>query len=526
MPRTICHPAVIDDYLNDILSPEDEASLEQHLNDCLTCRDAMSTAAGSGDDWTTITAALRPDELDEGGQTVADQLLWPLTLLGPTDDPRMLGRIGPFEVSACVGVGGMGVVFKARDPALDRYVAVKVLSPQLAASETARSRFEREAKAAAAVVHDNVIAVHQVSEYQGLPYLVMPYLPGPSLEERLRREGPMAPVEALRIARQVAAGLKAAHAQGLIHRDIKPANILLSGDTERAMLTDFGLARAVDDATITRAGALAGTPQFMAPEQARGETIDERSDLFSLGALLFAMLTGHPPVPDASGAETVRKVGSVPPPRLSDVLDDVPRPLEKAVAALHRFQPEQRLPTAARAESMLEVLVGSASPHPLRPRKTPAQPSSRQTIFQRINPGMRSGNQVVLTALLTCLLLIASVGFWQSQSADDANPSQQDSTIQTDLVASSIQQSERGQTVVKDGSNTLGVSTEPFVGSSASDATMLQPSDNEPAQIDRPQDPDDPVLPQVNTPLEDVEGIALDKLLQSIGDQMDRLENR
>lgn len=380
-----CRSDNILSYLADRLSPQDETALERHLEACECCRRTMAEAAGSDADWESISTALRCDELDDDAPLRAAPA-WPLTLLGPTDDPRMLGRIGPFEVSGCVGVGGMGVVFKARDPALDRFVAVKVLSPQLAASETARTRFAREAKAAAAVVHDNVIAVHQVAEYRGLPYLVMPYLPGPSLEDRLRIHGPMSPVEVLRVARQVADGLQAAHDQGLIHRDIKPANILLSGETERAVITDFGLARAADDATLTRSGALAGTPQFMAPEQARGEPTDARSDLFSLGALMFAMLTGRPPVAELSGSETVRKVGHQPPPKLSTVMLDVPRWLAVLVESLHAFDSQRRLPSAAVAGREILNAMPNASSAPLKRRDSVAESenrSARRTALRR-----------------------------------------------------------------------------------------------------------------------------------------------
>lgn len=374
MTIPVCNPSLLVDYLEDRLSPQKETAVEEHLSNCDNCRHQISASAGSGDDWTKITGALRADEFDSLATEDSPQPQWPLKLLGPTDDPHMLGRIGPFEVSGCVGVGGMGVVFKARDPALDRYVAVKVLAPHLAASHTARARFAREAKAAAAVVHDNVIALHQVSEYQGLPYLVMPYLPGPSLEHRLQRKGKLAPVEALRIARQVAAGLAAAHEQGLIHRDIKPANIMLSGDTERAVITDFGLARAADDATLTQSGTLAGTPQYMAPEQARGDHTDAQSDLFSLGSVLFAMLTGEPPVPLLSGSETIRKVSQEAPPRIEDCLERVPRALRKAVGRLHSFDPKHRVANAAEAEWLLRAAMSNAQTEPLKPISTTPKP--------------------------------------------------------------------------------------------------------------------------------------------------------
>src|SRR5262249_48641709 len=148
-----------------------------------------------------------------------------------------------------------------------------------------------EGRAAAAVSHEHIVAIHGVDEANGLPYLVMEYVSGISLQERLDRSGPLETKEILRIGMQVASGLAAAHAQGLIHRDIKPANILLENGFERVKITDFGLARAVDDASLTQSGVLAGTPMYMAPEQARGEALDHRADLFSLGSVLYALCT-------------------------------------------------------------------------------------------------------------------------------------------------------------------------------------------------------------------------------------------
>src|SRR5215472_18420835 len=186
----------------------------------------------------------------------------------------------------------MGIVLKAFEPALHRPVAIKVLAPALAGSATARRRFTREAQAAAAVSHDHVVTVHGVSEAEGLPYLVMQYVAGESLQQRLDRTGPLEVAEVVRIGLQAASGLAAAHAQGLIHRDVKPANILLEGGLARVKITDFGLARTADDVGLTQAGVVAGTPEYMAPEQARGEQVDSGADLFSLGSVLYACCTG------------------------------------------------------------------------------------------------------------------------------------------------------------------------------------------------------------------------------------------
>src|SRR5262249_28357095 len=159
----------------------------------------------------------------------------------------------------------------------------------------ARRRFTREAQAAAAVTHEHVVTIHGVEEAHDPPYIVMQYVSGLSLQERLDRDGPLELKEILRIGSQAPRGLAAAHAQGVIHRDIKPANILLENGIERVKITDFGLARTLDDASLTQSGVIAGTPQYMAPEQANGEAIDHRADLFSLGSVVYALCTGRPP---------------------------------------------------------------------------------------------------------------------------------------------------------------------------------------------------------------------------------------
>ena len=205
-----------------------------------------------------------------------------LDFLKPSEDPDVLGCLGQYEITEVIGRGGMGVALKARDTRLDRIVAIKVLAPELASNPTARRRFLREAKAAAAVSHDHVVTVHAV-EPGDLPYLAMEYIDGHSLQQKIDREGPLPVQEILRIGMQTARGLAAAHAQGLIHHDIKPANILLQNGIERVQITDFGLARAIDDVTITRSGEVRGTPHYMSPQQAQGQPTDPRSDLFSLG---------------------------------------------------------------------------------------------------------------------------------------------------------------------------------------------------------------------------------------------------
>ena len=194
-----------------------------------------------------------------------------------------LGRLGDYEIVEIVAAGGMGIILKALDIRLNRIVALKVLAPVLAADARARQRFLREARAVAAIHHDHVVGIYAVGEANELPFLAMEFVEGESLAQRLKRDGRLPVEQAIRIGREVATGLAAAHARGIIHRDIKPANVLIERATGRVKITDFGLARAVDDTGLTRSGFIAGTPEYLSPEQAAGQALDARSDLFSLG---------------------------------------------------------------------------------------------------------------------------------------------------------------------------------------------------------------------------------------------------
>jgi serine/threonine protein kinase/WD40 repeat protein len=294
-----------------------------------------------------VTAA-EGDE-SSGGDAKCDDLAF----LNPPDEPGSLGRLGHYDIQAVVGRGGMGIVLRAFDRKLHRIVAIKVMAPSLATSPTARKRFVREAQAAAAVSHDHVITVHAVEEALGLPYLVMQYVDGVSLEERLKRGGPPELQEILRIGMQTASGLAAAHAQGLIHRDVKPANILLENGVERVKITDFGLARAAADASLTHFGAVAGTPQYMAPEQAHGDAVDHRADLFSFGSVLYAMCTGQPPF-CASGTMAVLKLlCEETPASIRETNPEIPDWLVTIVEKLHAKDPQDRYQSADEVADLL-----------------------------------------------------------------------------------------------------------------------------------------------------------------------------
>jgi hypothetical protein len=277
----------------------------------------------------------------------------PLDFLEPSDRPGSLGRLGHYEIREVVGRGGMGVVLKAFDEQLHRVVAIKVMAPQLASSATARKRFVREARAQAAVTHDHVVTIHAVEDAGPLPHIVMQFVAGQSLQDRLDRTGPLQLQEVLRIGMQAASGLAAAHAQGLVHRDVKPANILLENGVERVKLTDFGLARAADDASLTQSGTVAGTPAFMSPEQAEGKPVDRCSDLFSLGSVLYAMTTGRPPFRAGTSMSVLKRVCEDTPTPIRETNPEVPDWLVDAITKLHAKDPTGRFQSAAEVAELL-----------------------------------------------------------------------------------------------------------------------------------------------------------------------------
>jgi serine/threonine protein kinase len=277
-----------------------------------------------------------------------------LSFLEPSAKPGVLGRLGHYEILQVLGQGACGTVFKAFDETLHRIVAIKMMTPTLAATSPARKRFLREARAAAAIRHENVVQIYAVVE-QPIPYLVMEYIPGETLQASLDRTGPLDVRELLRIATQIARGLEAAHAQGLVHRDIKPANILLeSGPELRVKLSDFGLARAADDASLSQSGWILGTPLYMAPEQARGESVDQRSDLFSLGSVLYVMVTGRPPFRAATTFAVLKRVAEDAPRPIDEIIPETPAWLCAIIAKLHAKVPGQRF---ASAREVAELLV-------------------------------------------------------------------------------------------------------------------------------------------------------------------------
>ena len=275
------------------------------------------------------------------------------SFLSPPTRAGSLGRIGHYEVLEFVGKGAMGLVFKALDDELQRIVAVKVLAPELATSAVSRNRFIREARAAAAVAYEHVVTIHAVEGQSVPPYLVMQLISGISLQDRISSSGQLSVLEITRIASQTAMGLAAAHKQGLVHRDIKPANILLENGVERVKITDFGLARASDDAQITQTGVIAGTPQYMSPEQAMGQPLDGRSDLFSLGSVLYTMCTGRPAFRAESALAVLKRVCEDAPRPIREVNPEIPQWLAEIVGKLLEKKPENRFQSAREVADLL-----------------------------------------------------------------------------------------------------------------------------------------------------------------------------
>ncbi|MCA9126891.1 MAG: serine/threonine protein kinase [Planctomycetales bacterium] len=273
-------------------------AVAKHVESCEPCQMRLASLSGTAHFDNQARVLLSP--FDSATLKLAEETAWEHSedvskYLASPSHPELMGRIGRYDVERVLGSGGMGVVFKAYDGELNRPVAIKVLAKHLSHNGAARRRFTREAKAVAAVINPHVVAIYNVESNDSVPYLVMQYVHGESLQSRIDRDGPLDAKEILRIAGQAAAGLQAAHDQGIVHRDVKPGNILLDNGIEHALVSDFGLAQSVDDATLTQSGVVTGTPNFMSPEQALGKVIDARSDLFSLGAVMYFMATGRPP---------------------------------------------------------------------------------------------------------------------------------------------------------------------------------------------------------------------------------------
>ena len=390
---------------------ESSVETQTHLADCIHCQTRIDTA--SADSWwwdegrELIASTLKLREKigvaprhveNKGYDPIAAEIEQLIRCLEPGGSPELLGKVGEYDVQSLIGVGGMGAVFQGVDRELNRPVAIKFLLPRHASSDLSRQRFTREARAIAAVNDDNVVQVYRINSSPDYPYFSMPLIEGFSLQQYVCEQGPLDHRELVQKSMQIAAGLNAAHKQGLIHRDVKPANILVENGSGRVVVTDFGLARQESDFELTQTGMIAGTPYYMSPEQADGRKIDQRSDLFSLGSVIYFMATGQPPYGGGNQLELLKNIreAEVPSVRRQDATFLIG--LEEAIQKLLARNPEQRFQTAGEAKEFFDGYLSYLD-------------SPDQNREPRISRVKRSTNFALCgTAIVVTLFIIFAMG--------------------------------------------------------------------------------------------------------------------
>lgn len=436
------------------LAEAEAAPLREHLRTCPACRQLWQGLQAE-----TIACPTPPALLSTGdtghGQSpppVASAITWsseilmegpgghrppppaadtPTTrtfpFLSPPQEAGEMGWLGHYRIHRVLGEGGMGFVFDAFDTSLQRRVALKILKPDLAANLSFRERFLLEARAAAALPDEHIITIYQVGMENDVPFLAMKFLYGESLEQRLAREGRLPPREILRIGREIALGLSAAHDRGLIHRDIKPANLWLetpppeqgAANTQRlsfehlyrVKILDFGLARPIHDSRrLTATGLIVGTPQYLAPEQARGLPLDHRCDLFSLGIVLYRLATGALPFDGSDTLAQLTALAIAEPQPIEELAPDVPAELRRLIHLLLARDPDRR-PQTARAvvESLRALEKGESLPTQVE-RAGGGGPAAGQGKPRRLGPPNKRRRWLLASGLLG--LLFVGGGLW------------------------------------------------------------------------------------------------------------------
>ena len=418
-------PEKLADFLFGSLAPEQASVLESHLSECSPCNDTLLELGSNdtfeqlaieafGDSPSNNVASSRTD-LANINLVAAAAKAWSLQsqpnsrsthaveieqAFDTDESSQCIGMFGQFRIEELLGAGSSSVVYLATDTTLNRQVALKILRPSL--GDSAKARFLAEAKATAAMDHPNVVSIHHLGVEKGMAFIAMKWTPGQTLARRMKDGQPMPTEEVRDIGSQIANGLAAAHEANLIHRDIKPANIWLEEATGNVRILDFGLVRATnEEVSLTLTGMLAGTPSYMSPEQARGGELDSRSDLFSLGCVLYQMLSGKLPFCGNNILAMLQSVQKDAPRHPREFLKDSPEDLSALVMSLLQKSPDARPPSA----SMVAVAIQSD------PSDWPFVPS----VKPRTTKSKRRWNPLIAVGVLVAACVIGLAAFFAPQ---------------------------------------------------------------------------------------------------------------
>ena len=427
------------------LSPIDTPTLDSSVEKPICNEPTRAAQVGGRGSSECLTSFPEPGETSAASD--ADRVKRKLRIsaqLGiPLDPPQRddaIGTMGNYQILEKVGRGGMGIVMRAFDTVLHRYVALKVMSATLISSDRARERFSREARSAAGINHPNVVTIHAIEEHDEIPYLVMEFVEGQTIDEMIRDGHQFSVEEMVRIGAQIAAGLSEAHSQGIVHRDIKPSNILLDS-LQRAKISDFGLARLLmDQSDLTSQGDVLGTPSYMSPEQVRGEEAGELSDLFSLGCVFFAMLTGRSPFHATTQIGMATRIQNEQPPPIANTRTDVPVEVEDLVRDLLRKDPAERPESAADVNQRLSRLLVAIN------QQTSGTVSGGTLTTP--TPGSRFGPAV----MAVCFLIIAGIGWKLLPSRSSQQPTQQFVGSDAQNPSKAMSKADQNVVVAADGS--------------------------------------------------------------------------
>jgi eukaryotic-like serine/threonine-protein kinase len=385
---------------------------------------------------------------------------------------QFLGKVllGQFEIVELIGEGSMGKVYQAKQISVDRFVAVKVLKKKLRSDPDVFKRFQREAKAAARLSHPNIITVHLVGETEDekIPYLVMEYVEGASLEIICKAQGALEPIRILKLARQIVSALQEAHSHGVVHRDLKPENISvrLQGTVkEQVKVLDFGIAKILysdsELSNLTKTGTIFGTPAYISPEQASGDNLDARTDLYSLGVILFRMATGTLPFQDASGLEIlVRHIKEIPP-RAKSINGDIPDVLDNIIAKLLLKKRDERYSSAEELFVVLDQAIAELGGLPFSENTGPTIQFKKEQLIESSNivsddEEIVAGKGLKYFLLVFIIMMVVAAAIFgvlkylkKGDNSEDVNYQNSKKTEKTNVVKKQVLPKKNAEVIVK-----------------------------------------------------------------------------